>query len=492
MARIFICYRREDTSGYAGRLRDALAAQFGAREIFRDIETIEPGADFVAAMSEAISECRVFLVLIGRRWLQSGPGGRRLDNGDDHVRREIAAALVQNVRIIPLLVDAAAMPQSSDLPEDLKGLASRNAISLDDEDWGSDVQRLVTAIRRDLEEPGRDRARAASSGAPVPVREPANPRIGRVLPNRSAVLLAAVAIVGIAAIIGSAVLNRPADVTPSEPHTSVAAVTRSNDAATTPAVAPPAAPETDVRLPGGGAAELGESVYEILDAGVRRFGNGSQLALKVRLINRGRYDALFSDGSFRLLVGEESSAPTSGLVQVVPGESSKDGEVTFALTSVPPTARLQISAGNEKGEIPLDLSGRAGLTAQEALEARRSGKTTSALPIDSRTAQLRFADLVLSLRAATLRAYANKRTLTLRVRAENGGRYPVQFGDSYFRLAVGDTVNAPVSGVSVVVEGQAHREEEIVFDLPLDATRGELRVSTGNAAAELPLEFPPR
>jgi hypothetical protein len=59
MARIFICYCREDTSGHAGRLRDALSARFGSREIFRDIETIAPGEDFVQAMTRAIHSCRV-------------------------------------------------------------------------------------------------------------------------------------------------------------------------------------------------------------------------------------------------------------------------------------------------------------------------------------------------------------------------------------------------------------------------------------------------
>jgi hypothetical protein len=34
-------YRRDDASGHAGWLHDALAAEFGADEIFRDINTIE-------------------------------------------------------------------------------------------------------------------------------------------------------------------------------------------------------------------------------------------------------------------------------------------------------------------------------------------------------------------------------------------------------------------------------------------------------------------
>ncbi|MGH7555280.1 MAG: toll/interleukin-1 receptor domain-containing protein [Longimicrobiales bacterium] len=95
MARIFICYRRQDTSGHAGRLRDALSARFGSREIFRDIETIAPGEEFVHAMTRAIHSCRVFLAVMGDEWLtvEGADGKRRLDDPDDHMRRELAEAL---------------------------------------------------------------------------------------------------------------------------------------------------------------------------------------------------------------------------------------------------------------------------------------------------------------------------------------------------------------------------------------------------------------
>ena len=38
---IFISYRRDDASGYAGRLYDRLVAQFGAHRVFMDVEGIE-------------------------------------------------------------------------------------------------------------------------------------------------------------------------------------------------------------------------------------------------------------------------------------------------------------------------------------------------------------------------------------------------------------------------------------------------------------------
>ena len=44
--RIFICYRRDDAEGYAGRIYDRLHARFAGR-VFMDVTGINPGADFI-------------------------------------------------------------------------------------------------------------------------------------------------------------------------------------------------------------------------------------------------------------------------------------------------------------------------------------------------------------------------------------------------------------------------------------------------------------
>ena len=51
----------------------------------------------------------------------------RLDNEDDLVRAEIAAALTQRIPVIPVVVQNAAMPIADDLPEDIRLLARRKA-----------------------------------------------------------------------------------------------------------------------------------------------------------------------------------------------------------------------------------------------------------------------------------------------------------------------------------------------------------------------------
>lgn len=109
MSGIFISYRRHDSQSAAGRLADFLERSFGADQIFRDVETIEPGVDFVQAIEKAIASCQVMLVVIGPRWLTitDQQGNRRLDKADDWIRIETKLALQRNIRVIPVLVENA-------------------------------------------------------------------------------------------------------------------------------------------------------------------------------------------------------------------------------------------------------------------------------------------------------------------------------------------------------------------------------------------------
>jgi hypothetical protein len=71
VTRIFISYRRDDSAGYAGRLFDRLSDRFGRDQIFMDIDTIEPGLDFVEVIEQAVGSCDVLIALLGRHWLSA-------------------------------------------------------------------------------------------------------------------------------------------------------------------------------------------------------------------------------------------------------------------------------------------------------------------------------------------------------------------------------------------------------------------------------------
>ena len=124
-----------------------------------DIDTIALGDDFVKAIEKTVGECDVLIAVIGARWLASKneQDGRRLDDPEDFVRREIATALKRDIRVIPVLVDGASMPRATELPDDLKPLVRRNALQVTDTGFDDDCRRLVDAIEQVLEKSGADR-----------------------------------------------------------------------------------------------------------------------------------------------------------------------------------------------------------------------------------------------------------------------------------------------------------------------------------------------
>lgn len=148
--RVFISYRRGDTTIYAGRLFDSLAAALGDDQVFMDLDAIEPGADFVEHIEREVGNCEILLALIGRGWVDvtDAEGRRRLEDEQDFVRLELATGLSRDIRVIPVLVQGAPMPRAEQLPEDLKTLARRNAIEIGDERWRQDFGRLLEVIQK--------------------------------------------------------------------------------------------------------------------------------------------------------------------------------------------------------------------------------------------------------------------------------------------------------------------------------------------------------
>ena len=86
--RVFISYRRQETSGLAGRLYDRLAVRLGDDLDFMDVDTIALGVDFAEVITQAGSTCEVLLAVIGPRWLTAADkeGRRRPDGPGDIVR----------------------------------------------------------------------------------------------------------------------------------------------------------------------------------------------------------------------------------------------------------------------------------------------------------------------------------------------------------------------------------------------------------------------
>ncbi len=144
---VFLSYRRSDTGPEAGRLSDRIRHVTRSGLVFRDVSDIPPGAQFDVVLEQELEKVRVVLALIGTTWVDE-LAQRQARNATDYVRVEVATALRTRKRVVPVLLRGASVPSEAELPADLALLAKCQAITLRDESWDGDVDRLLDAIGR--------------------------------------------------------------------------------------------------------------------------------------------------------------------------------------------------------------------------------------------------------------------------------------------------------------------------------------------------------
>jgi hypothetical protein len=160
-AKVFLCYRRDDSAGYAGRVQDRLAQEFGRDLLFMDVDAIPLGVNFATVLRNEVAKCEVLLAVIGPHWLDARDeaGTRRLDDPQDFVRIEIGAALHRNIPVIPILLDGAKVPKANQLPKDLEELSMRNGLDIRHASFHNDIDRLVRSLKGQLSEADAEKRR---------------------------------------------------------------------------------------------------------------------------------------------------------------------------------------------------------------------------------------------------------------------------------------------------------------------------------------------
>jgi hypothetical protein len=156
MPSIFISYRRSDTGYLATMVADTFTSKFGENSVFLDVDSIPLGLDFREYIDQQVAKCDVVLVLIGDKWLEAtnDRGARRIDEERDFVRIEIESALRRDVPVIPILAEAAEMPDASLLPASISSLTYRNATELrSGRDLRHHLERLVAGVEKLLIKP---------------------------------------------------------------------------------------------------------------------------------------------------------------------------------------------------------------------------------------------------------------------------------------------------------------------------------------------------
>lgn len=169
--KIFISYRRADSKYVVDRIRDRLIDAYGEDTIFRDIESIPLGQNFSDVLKEATTTCDVMLVAIGPQWagITDAQGKKRLFDPNDYTRLEVEAGLAtKKIPVIPILVMNAMMPSAEEIPESLKDLLFRNAISIrNDPDFTPDMQRLIEGINEQVPSAEKLYSRSRKERKPV-------------------------------------------------------------------------------------------------------------------------------------------------------------------------------------------------------------------------------------------------------------------------------------------------------------------------------------
>lgn len=151
---LFVAYRRKDAPGHAGRVGERLISYFGHGQVFKDIESLPFGVDFVDFIREKLQRAFAMVVVIGPNWAKDP----RLQNEKDLHREEIRTALERGIFILPVLVGGASMPHEDDLPVDIRPLVRKHGVEITDTRWDYDVGVLIGTIERALmESPKRKR-----------------------------------------------------------------------------------------------------------------------------------------------------------------------------------------------------------------------------------------------------------------------------------------------------------------------------------------------
>jgi len=152
--KIFLSHRRDDSGDMADRLASQLSAELpGVSIVISDVflrMDVPPNANLTGRLKAEVAGCDVLLAIIGPRWLdiREQRNRLRLTDPSDFVRVEISAALEQDIRTIPILIDGATMPDRLLLPDELKGLASPISVYVSRTHLDYDVRTLVGMLKR--------------------------------------------------------------------------------------------------------------------------------------------------------------------------------------------------------------------------------------------------------------------------------------------------------------------------------------------------------
>ena len=153
-SRVFISYRRADAIHLAARIKQSIEKSHRDVEVFWDVDTMPFVSNFVAHVQEQVRASNLLIAVLSPGWAGSvgADGRRRIDDVNDVVRIEIAAALEAGIPLVPVAADGASFPKTADLPSELSALAQHSGVEVRGATFDADMalllDRLTPLIRR--------------------------------------------------------------------------------------------------------------------------------------------------------------------------------------------------------------------------------------------------------------------------------------------------------------------------------------------------------
>ncbi|MDR4463065.1 MAG: toll/interleukin-1 receptor domain-containing protein [Nitrospira sp.] len=484
MSGIFISYRREDSAGWTGRLSEQLKSRFGSKYIFIDIDTIAPGVDFTDALQKAVSSCNVLLAVIGPKWATATDksGKLRIEDPNDWVRVEIAAALKRNIQVIPVLVGGATIPTMDFLPDELDPLAHRQAHEVTDKRWNFDVEQLIRTLQPRFKKWWPLRRDELWQSTPV--------MIGALAMAAMLVVWISTTIYRLAPLSATSLSPRPADYSGTQPQPKQ------------PLALKPGAPPGPVPFRIGEDVRLKDSrtawAYRVLGVEVDpAWKDTVSLKVMVRATNKGPLTAGFGNNNFSLLADDTQRASTSNLHESVDPHSAKEGVVAFTVPTNAERLMLRLRVGDEVAEMPIDVTHPSPLPETTLPPAQTAHLDKVKFPVELRAGQEthlkdhRAMCVYKVVTAQLTRARQDALLLRVTVSVASEGPLATDLDDQNFRLLIDDVPRAPITHLHDSVDPHRVKEGTVEFDVPITAKQLVLQLRVEEQASEFPLDLSP-
>lgn len=127
MGQLLVSYKPHDSKDSALTLISELEHKFGEKSVIRGVNAaLFPGDDLVETVPQIVDKAVLLLVVIGPNWVTDD----WLTDEHDADRLALRHALGANKRVIPVLVNGAALPSKSALPEPIQPLVRRSPVVL--------------------------------------------------------------------------------------------------------------------------------------------------------------------------------------------------------------------------------------------------------------------------------------------------------------------------------------------------------------------------